>query len=361
MSNTGFGTVTKNLTTRLVGDYEVYSVGIQHHTSPIKFKGVMCLSTGVNPNVNGADIVPEYVRLFKPKYFITCTDLHQLCFFNAMENWIKYVTVDAVPIHRSFHEFLRKGYLNVVPNKFAYDALRELDVAVKYIPFGVETEVYKPGEGKEFGGLKGKFIFGCVGRNTERKRWDRLLRAFALIWKECKDAVLLCYTDPREQLDYAFDPQELAKDLGIGSKVFFPTYASIQSGLTDADMAEVYNAFDVHLNVADREAFGLPILESMSCGVPNIVNGYSAPPEVVGDAGIVVEPSDWTYHSQFNYRGALINVEKLAEAMRLLYDDRKLRIELGRKAKVRAMQYDWDVKILPQWKKLFEDEFLQEI
>ena len=361
MSNTGFGTVVKNLTTRLAADYEVYSVGIQHYTQPLKFKGVMCLPTGTDPNIGGADIVPEYINLFKPKYFITCTDLHQLDFFNAMKSWIKYITVDSTPIHRIFHDVLRRGYLNIVPNRFAYDTLRELDVAVKYIPFGVDTEVYKPGKGKEFAGLKGKFVFGSIGRNTERKRWDRLLRAFALIREECKNAVLLCMTDPREQLDYSFDSQELAKNLGIGSKVFFPAYTSMQRGLTDENMVEVYNAFDVHLNVSDREAFGLPILESMSCGVPNIVNGYSAPPEIIKDSGLKTKVADWSYHSQFNYKGALIDIEALAENMLILYDDRKLRNELGRKSRKRAVEYDWNTKIIPQWKELLESEFLQEL
>jgi len=361
MSNTGFGTVMKELLTRLTADYEIYSVGIQHYTSPLKFKGVMCLPTGTNPNIGGADIIPEYMSLLKPKYFITCTDLHQLGFFNVKEGWIKYITIDAAPIHRSFHEVLRRGYLNIVPNKFAYDALRKLDVAVKYIPFGVDTGVYRPGKEKEFAGLRGKFIFGAVARNTERKRWDRLLRAFSLITRECKDAVLVCITDPREQLDFAFDAQALAKDLGTGSKVFFPTHASMQRGLTNENMAGIYNAFDIHINVADREAFGLPILESMSCGVPNIVNDYSAPPEIVSDAGIVVEPSDWTYHSPFNYRGGLVDIKKLAKAMRLLYDDGKMRKELGKKSRERALKYDWNAVVVPQWLKLLEGEFLQEL
>lgn len=691
MSNSGFGTVVKNLLMRLTPEYDTFSIGIEHLTAQLKYKGINCLPTGYNANIGGAEIIPEYLEMFKPKYFITCTDLHQLGFFDVKEGWIKYVTIDASPIHHGFHEVLRKGYLNVVPNRFSYDELVGLDIPVKYIPFGVNADVYRPKKGREFTGLKGKFIFGCydedteiltkngfkyfeelkvgeevftlskernlelqtvsetyeynyegemiwfnsstldllvtpdhrmltenqqgqmkfmqaedvkggrkipktcnwkgtekdffevagrqipmdlwlqffgiwiaegyttwnspgynigitqinemkremicemlekmpfhfwetknsfimsnkllfryleqfgksrekfipeelkslsgrqlrilldwytlgdgrhvadekaehweiitsserlvsdvheialklgyyaysfivpqeekfiratgrrikargdiwrvaintrskrfaissdmikktkykgkiydctvpnhtlyvrrfgrcvwsgncVGRNTERKRWDRLLRAFAAIWEECRDAVLVCYTDPREQLDYAFDAQTLAKDLGIGSKVFFPSNTSMQrAGLTDEHMSEIYNAFDVHVNVADREGFGLPILESMSCGVPNIVNNYSAPPEIVGDAGIKVDPSDWAYHSPFNYKGALISIEKLAEVMRILHDDRRLRNKLGRESRKRAMEYDWDVKIIPQWKELLGSEFLQEL
>ena len=362
MSNSGFGVVMKNILMRLAPEYDTFSVGIEHLTAQLKYLGINCLPTGYNASIGGAEIIPEYLEMFKPKYFITCTDLHQLGFFDVKDSWIKYVTIDATPIHHSFHGLLRKGYLNVVPNKFSYDELVSLDIPVKYIPFGVDADMYRPKKGRDFAGLKGKFIFGCVGRNTERKRWDRLLRAFASIWKECRDAVLVCFTDPREQLDYAFDAQELAKSLGIGSKVFFPSHVSVQrAGLTDEHMSEIYNAFDVHINVADREGFGLPILESMSCGVPNIVNGYSAPPEVVGDAGIVVEPSDWSFHSPFNYKGALVSIEKLAEAMLMLYDDRKLRNELGRKSRKRAMGFNWNTQIMPQWKELLGSEFLQEL
>jgi len=202
----------------------------------------------------------------------------------------------------------------------------------------------------------------CVGRNTERKRWDRLLRAFADIEKDCKDAVLICFTDPREPFELSIDPESLSRTLGIEKKVFFPQNLILQrSAVTVEQMAKIFNRFDVHISTAEREGFGLPVVETMACGVPNIVVGYSAPPEIVENAGIVINDFDWTYHSQFNYRGALVNVKTLAREMRILYDDDKLRAELGKRSRIRSFQYDWDKVVVPIWKKLLHGHWMQEL
>ena len=61
------------------------------------------------------------------------------------------------------------------------------------------------------------------------------------------------------------------------------------------------------------EGFGIPVLEAMSRRCPVIVSTATALPEVVGDAGLLVDPDD---------------IEGWAEAMRLLLDDPVRRTEL---------------------------------
>lgn len=57
-------------------------------------------------------------------------------------------------------------------------------------------------------------------------------------------------------------------------------------------LAELLSAADVVLAPGSRETFGLAALEAMSCGVPVVVPDEGALPElVVGDAGIVTEPT----------------------------------------------------------------------
>ena len=48
-------------------------------------------------------------------------------------------------------------------------------------------------------------------------------------------------------------------------------------------LAEVYNAVDCTINISDAEGFGLATLESLSCGVPIIVNMTGGLPEQVTD------------------------------------------------------------------------------
>jgi len=75
------------------------------------------------------------------------------------------------------------------------------------------------------------------------------------------------------------------------------------------------------------EGFGLPPLEAMSCGTPVLASNASSLPEVVGDAGILLDPHDpaaW------------------ADALRRVITDPQLRAEMSRKGLERATQFTWE-------------------
>ena len=69
------------------------------------------------------------------------------------------------------------------------------------------------------------------------------------------------------------------------------------------------------LSPALYKGFGLPALEAMACGTPVIASNVSSLPEVVGEAGVLVDPCA---------------VERIAEVMAELWEDGSLRERLGR-------------------------------
>jgi glycosyltransferase involved in cell wall biosynthesis len=75
------------------------------------------------------------------------------------------------------------------------------------------------------------------------------------------------------------------------------------------------------------EGFGLPPLEAMACGVPVLTSNVCSLPEVVGDAGVLVDPLD---------------VEAIADGIRRLVQDSELRTELRQKGLLRAKEFSWD-------------------
>jgi glycosyltransferase involved in cell wall biosynthesis len=75
------------------------------------------------------------------------------------------------------------------------------------------------------------------------------------------------------------------------------------------------------------EGFGLPPLEAMKCGAPVITSNTSSLPEVVGDAGIMVDPHD---------------PDALCEAMLRVYRSPSLRQEMSAKSLRRAALFRWD-------------------
>lgn len=79
------------------------------------------------------------------------------------------------------------------------------------------------------------------------------------------------------------------------------------------------------------EGFGLPAAEAMACGVPVVAADRSSLPEVVGDAGLLIDPEDPL---------------QLADALARLLGDGALRAELGRRGIARARRFSWPLGAL---------------
>ncbi len=82
-----------------------------------------------------------------------------------------------------------------------------------------------------------------------------------------------------------------------------------------------YSSATVFAFPSRYEGFGLPLLEAMACGAPVVSSNASSLPEVVGDAGLLVDPSD---------------VEGLCSALRQLLEDEPRRQALSAAGRARA-------------------------
>jgi glycosyltransferase involved in cell wall biosynthesis len=74
------------------------------------------------------------------------------------------------------------------------------------------------------------------------------------------------------------------------------------------------------------EGFGLPPLEAMACGAPVISSNSSSLPEAVGDAALLVNPTD---------------TAALHAAMQRVLSDPDLRADLSRRALAQARKFSW--------------------
>ena len=94
----------------------------------------------------------------------------------------------------------------------------------------------------------------------------------------------------------------------------------------DEELASIYSHASMFVYPSLLEGFGLPPLEAMQCGVPVITSNTSSLPEVVGDAGITVSPTD---------------ADALCQAMATVFRDTELRQDLARRARERAATFSW--------------------
>jgi len=93
------------------------------------------------------------------------------------------------------------------------------------------------------------------------------------------------------------------------------------------DLAALYSDASVFIYISLYEGFGLPLLEAMQCRVPVIASNVSSMPEVVGDAGILVDPMDG---------------DGVCQAMLDLLDNGKLNHALSEKGLEQAKRFSWE-------------------
>ena len=82
------------------------------------------------------------------------------------------------------------------------------------------------------------------------------------------------------------------------------------------DLAPLYSGAEWFVYTSQYEGFGLPPLEAMACGCPVITSNNSSLPEVVGDAGVMI---DWDSDEQH------------IKAYEKYYFDKKFRDEMAEK------------------------------
>lgn len=97
--------------------------------------------------------------------------------------------------------------------------------------------------------------------------------------------------------------------------------------IPDEYLSAIYSGALAFIYPSLYEGFGLPPLEAMQCGTPVITSNTSSLPEVVGDAGIMVDPTDEDALCQ-----AMINIGK----------NNKLRDDLSKKGLKRSKIFSWE-------------------
>ena len=147
-------------------------------------------------------------------------------------------------------------------------------------------------------------------------------------------------------------------------------------GFTREQMAEMYNLLDVGVQVSIAEGCSMTCQEMKACGVPIIVTDHSAttekgrfPAEYIHIKELGIKEEDYTVnkggmtHKVVGYRHepethclrAVPDINDIAEKMKLLITDDKLRAQMSVDARACAEQnYDWD-KMAKQWEFVFDN------
>lgn len=166
--------------------------------------------------------------------------------------------------------------------------------------------------------------FITVSAISERKNLKRILKAWEIANLNGVELVVVG-----------------AKGLAFAGKADIPSNPSVRhiGYVPDEDLVALYSGAMGALYLSLYEGFGLPALEAMASGTPLLASNVTAIPEVVGDAGLLVNPYD---------------VEAIAWGIKALAEDQALRENLRKKGIERAKQFSWHKTAELTWKVLQE-------
>ncbi len=175
-----------------------------------------------------------------------------------------------------------------------------------------------PQEAEEFRRRKGlpeRFIL-FLGTLEPRKNLVRLLEAYRKLRKEGVKLVLA------GGLGWGYKPVlEAIERFGLEGDVLLPGF------IPQEEKVYWYNAAEVFVYPSLYEGFGLPPLEAMACGTPVVASNAASLPEVLGDGGILVAPTD---------------PDAMAEALSALLTNHQERERLREKGLRRAKMFSWE-------------------
>ncbi len=268
-----------------------------------------------------------------------------------------YFPLDSEDVYPIAKNVIESMDIRVAMSRFGQKILKkETGMDSFYIPHAVDTNIYNIinekhiDEFKKANNMGDKFVVGCVARNQGRKVLSKLYEAFSIFSKNKDDVILIMHCDPKDPMGE--DLITISDKLGIRKKILYTGLKSFYYGMPDVHLNLLYNAMDIHAISTTGEGFGIPIIESMACGVPNILTDYTTSRELIEGCGELCKISAFIEAS--NTRRAIVDVNDMAKKMQKLYDKPKLREKYGKIARDRVLNhYTWD-KIGRMWIELLE-------
>ena len=177
-------------------------------------------------------------------------------------------------------------------------------------------------------GIQQPYVF-YTGGLSSRKNVERLLDAYEILCEEGYWHNLLIAGNSPDKT-HAESIQNR-----FGDRVIFTGHVPPQT------LAYLYCGADMFVYPSLYEGFGIPPLEAMASGTPTITSNTSSLPEVVGDAGIMVDPN---------------STSELYCAMKLVANNKNVRDKLKFSGLERASHFKW-IDIAKQTWKVYEDIF----
>ena len=409
---TGYSVYTKEVLSRLsqIKDFEVAELGCYAETADAQDKGLPWKFYGNKPSANSAEYATyksnptaqfgdqsfnSVLLDFKPDIVMDIRDWWMMEFeqrspFRDFFHWSIMPTVDAEPQADQWINTYASADSVFAYSEFGRDTMITQCDDINFVDIAspAASACFSPPEDKAahksaMGVSPECFIVGTVMRNQKRKLYPDLMQSFRKFLDETQDpnAFLYCHT---YYPDVGWDLPRLIHESGLSSRVlvtykckncgkvsvdFFQNsiqncqhcqtlnnhMVGIANPISDEELASVYKCFDIYVQYANSEGFGMPQLEAANSALPVISVDYSAMSSVVKNiGGFGVIPSSYYVECETGCKRAIPNNEAFVNLLKQLHDKKNLLPEIGANTRARALEsYSWD-KTADAWAKYFK-------
>lgn len=320
------------------------------------FKTIICpinLNSRIKRILYEQLLLPKFIKKYKIDVFNGPHNVLPLQIACKCVLTIQYMFSFMMP--KDHPPFFRRWYLNALTKISARKADKVISVShdntlqiIRYlgikeskvasIHHGLEDSFYPEKNLSVIEACKNKYGINndyvlCVANNVLNKNLEGVIKSFRHLKQQYNVPHLLVIAG---SVGFSKARQLWLKQI----KNAYPDI--IHTGYVDAtELRNLYSGASVFVFPSFYESFGIPLLEAMACGTPIVTSDTFSMPEVVGDAGLKVNP---------------YNIEEIADAIYSLLHNPSLRKDLINRGFERVKKFSWETAA-KETLKVFEEAY----
>lgn len=325
------------------------------------------------------------IEHFKPDIVIAINDVWAVYKINFLKNrnkfkFISYLAIDSecLPYIIKTHEEINTvqfitltdkvvvftNWAKETVNKTINIVTKQNASNIEVIPHGVDKSIFFPiSDAKDvfskFFNLNKNdiFLIGSVNRNQPRKRLDAIFQVLRLLidkYEKPNSKRFMVHFHCAVQDSHGWDLQWLAAYYDVNDRIILDKNLKPGVGVPDSILNAIVNTYDCHLVPTNSEGWGLSILETMACGIPNVISDYSAHGDWASSAAMKINIIAKIHEPITNHIKGIIDVEHAAELIGLLYNNYDIQKEYRKKSFELAHKLQWN-NICDDWNNLINN------
>lgn len=384
VAHTGFARVTHSILDQLYKKWDVYVLGVNYKGDPHDYS-YKIYPANLRGDIYGVNRLPELLKTIQPDVVCIINDFWIVNdYMSVLKDYVvkaqeyntkhgneqvsipklcAYMPVDGLNVRQEYAPALNDLNARIAYTEFGAEEFRKAGVKgyIHVIPHGLDTKVFNPIDRsiarQALTIPQDWYIVGLVGRSQPRKRIDLAIKYFAEWVKDKPDNVKFYYHGAIK--DVGIDIPQLMKYYGIDNRLMVTSTTMTSAvGIPVERLKYVYSTHDVHISTSAGEGMGLCQMESMACGIPQIVPEWSALAEWPQGAVHYVPCTSTIVHpGGINTIGGLADEHLFIEALEKMYTNEQYRMQLGRRGLelMNQPKFNW-TNIADQFDQVFTKE-----